>query len=584
MSTKKLNRFIIVVPAVLCIALAGCRTAYTRHKVVAAGPVSEPLDVVESFYSSYASLLDNPMIDRAYRSDGRLTPEFIQKMDAVIASFDKGGYDPFLCAQDIPGEFAFDDALVSGEEATVVVHQVWNPGTEYEFVRDVTVALRRADGQWKINDVICPEPEAADPLPEDQFPFTPGQAVKAFYGWYIWHAREIGSPLADGAYRSSEYLTPRFIQRVDEIIASFNNGGYDPLLCAQDIPGKFTIGKVDVTGETASVELNEIWNPETEYETVSYAVVELQQIDERWLIDDVLCLEWDPLAPISEPPKATTPEEAVRGFYDWYLASSAYDEEAGTRLNPLADGRYRSSEYLAEEFVQKVDGIVASFDKGGYDPILCAQDLPESFTLDEVVLSGDTARLVVHTSFEGHMFTVELQQVTGQWKISDVLCGGDKENDLGVEGWQVLTDESYGFTLRFPEDWTYEEGQVRPPEERADGEKALQRVLFLQPQGWDGVAPPLHVQVTDGTQEEFERLYVPPTSVEKLEVNGLAVTKEVEDIGGVQVTRYVFQSPTDETIRIVVLDSISGFPERAEGNDEVIDTLRRIVQTITFIR
>ena len=291
MISKLLDRFIFVVPAVLCIVLAGCSAAYMAPKVVASGPVSGPMDVVEDFYSSYTSFPGHPMVDGAYRSDERLTPEFIQKVDGIIDSFDKGGYDPFLCAQDIPGEFAFDDAVVSGEEATVLVREIWNPGTEYEFVHDVTVALRRVDGQWKINDVICPGPEAADPLPGDQLPTTPGQAVQAFYGWYIWYAREVGSPLADGAYRSSEYLTPQLIQRVDGIIASFDKGGYDPFLCTQDIPGKFTIGQVDITGETASVELNEIWNPGTEYETVSHALVKLRQIDERWLINDVLCVE-----------------------------------------------------------------------------------------------------------------------------------------------------------------------------------------------------------------------------------------------------------------------------------------------------
>ena len=47
-------------------------------------------------------------------------------MDEIIASFDKGGYDPFLCAQDIPGEFAIEKAVVSGDQASVIVHEIWN--------------------------------------------------------------------------------------------------------------------------------------------------------------------------------------------------------------------------------------------------------------------------------------------------------------------------------------------------------------------------------------------------------------------------------------------------------------------------
>jgi hypothetical protein len=91
-------------------------------------------------------------------------------------------------------------------------------------------------------------------------------------------------------------------------------------------------------------------------------------------------------------------------------------------LNPLSEGSYRSSPYLTAGLVQKVEAIVISFDRGGADPFLCAQDVPESYTLQDVVVSDDIARVVVRTSFPGHGFTVTLQQVDGGWKISDVLC------------------------------------------------------------------------------------------------------------------------------------------------------------------
>jgi hypothetical protein len=79
----------------------------------------------------------------------------IEKVDGIIDSFDRGGYDPFLCAQDVPGEFAVEDAAVSGEEASVVVHGVWNPGTEYESMNDVKVSLLLMEGEWRIADVAC---------------------------------------------------------------------------------------------------------------------------------------------------------------------------------------------------------------------------------------------------------------------------------------------------------------------------------------------------------------------------------------------------------------------------------------------
>ena len=117
--------------------------------------------------------------------------------------------------------------------------------------------------------------------------------------------------------------------------------------------------------------------------------------------------------PVNASPADATPEEVVESFYTWYVDYPG---------NPMVEGAYRSSEYLDEAFVQKVDGIIASFDRGGYDPFLCAQDIPASFTVEDAVVSGDEARVVVRTSFEGHSFTVVLRPVNEQWEISDVLC------------------------------------------------------------------------------------------------------------------------------------------------------------------
>ena len=123
-----------------------------------------PEKVAESFYAPYAAFradstaeFPNPIASKSYRDSDYLSDGFIQKVDEIIASFDKGGYDPFLCAQDIPGAFRFDAARVSddGQTARVVMHQVWNPNTEYENVHDVDVALELVDGVWKISDVIC---------------------------------------------------------------------------------------------------------------------------------------------------------------------------------------------------------------------------------------------------------------------------------------------------------------------------------------------------------------------------------------------------------------------------------------------
>jgi hypothetical protein len=96
------------------------------------------------------------MAEGVYRSSEFLTASFTEKMDAIVASFEGGGYDPFLCTQDVPGDLVVDDQITrAGDAAPVVVHEVWNPGTEYELTSDVIVELQMMDGEWEISKIVC---------------------------------------------------------------------------------------------------------------------------------------------------------------------------------------------------------------------------------------------------------------------------------------------------------------------------------------------------------------------------------------------------------------------------------------------
>jgi hypothetical protein len=426
MKAKQLSLLVLGAALALSIVSAGCRPA-PASSATSDPSTAAPGEVVERFYEWYVGYPGNALVDGAYRSSEYLAGGFVQQVDEIIASFDKGGYDPFLCAQDVPASFTVAPATVSGDEASVVVHEIWNPGTEVELVHDVTVTLRTVDGAWKIVGITCSDPQPVALLPE--------QVVRGFYDWYLGYigdpaVGEMRNPLADGAYRSSEYLVGEFVQKVDQIVASFDKGGYDPFLCAQDVPRSFTVGAAAVSGDEASVVVHEIWNPGTKVESVYDVTVALRMVDGAWKIVDVACGAQESAFPMPEGPIPLTPEGAVGGFYGWYVW---YAHNVG---NPLVDGAYRSSEYLTGEFVQQVDGIIASFDHGGCDPFLCAQDVPESFTVGDAVVSGDRASLVVHTSFEGHAFTVEVSEMNGRWAISDVTCVGPGATDEepAVEG------------------------------------------------------------------------------------------------------------------------------------------------------
>lgn len=124
-----------------------------------------------------------------------------------------------------------------------------------------------------------------------------------------------------------------------------------------------------------------------------------------------------------------TPEQAMQEFYTQWLTHEG---------SPLADKVYRNNGYVTQEFADKVDRIVVSFDKGGYDPILCAQDIPQDMETVNSSVKEDSAVLTVKEKFSGgdRMIEVVMDRVDGQWKIGDVVCqeGESQIGDRAGEG------------------------------------------------------------------------------------------------------------------------------------------------------
>jgi hypothetical protein len=117
-----------------------------------------------------------------------------------------------------------------------------------------------------------------------------------------------------------------------------------------------------------------------------------------------------------------SPEKVVHTFYSWYLDNLGYDVEKDEFRNPLQDGSYKEQNSLTQEFIKHIEEMKA--DGLSADPLLCAQDVPQSFSIKEVDLSpmGEEARVSVETSFEDHEFQVYLQKLSGEWKIAGVIC------------------------------------------------------------------------------------------------------------------------------------------------------------------
>ena len=114
-------------------------------------------------------------------------------------------------------------------------------------------------------------------------------------------------------------------------------------------------------------------------------------------------------------------EQTTREFYDWYLESFD-DRAAGDFHNPLAEKTYQESSLLTGDFKSRVDDLLQSFEQGGYDPFLCAQDIPDSVSIETQEQSAEAATVRVQTSFEGHQFEASLIFDDQSWKIDDILC------------------------------------------------------------------------------------------------------------------------------------------------------------------
>lgn len=149
-----------VLVAVLAVALltAGYLTMQTQ---AAERDAAEAASVTETFYRWYVNYPGNPFAEQAYRESPLVTERFVSEMDAAIEAMraaGPGGADLVLCAQDIPGEMRYGAATVEGDRATATVEQVWNPGTEFEQVRELQVQLQKVEGQWLVDEIVCPLP------------------------------------------------------------------------------------------------------------------------------------------------------------------------------------------------------------------------------------------------------------------------------------------------------------------------------------------------------------------------------------------------------------------------------------------
>lgn len=101
-----------------------------------------PEEVVQKFYNWYLDYKGNPRADKAY-----LESEYLSK-DLKKAFEEAQRYDPALCAQDKPLNFAIDGVTVRGKTAEVIISHTFGL---------YPIELEIIDGQWLITDIKCSE-------------------------------------------------------------------------------------------------------------------------------------------------------------------------------------------------------------------------------------------------------------------------------------------------------------------------------------------------------------------------------------------------------------------------------------------
>lgn len=528
-----------------------------------------PQQVTQSFYEWYLGFtadrgdgsFTNPLVEGLYRNSEYLTARFVADIDETLAGFEVAGFDPILLAQDVPVSFEVpeataDSAAADTDATTVAVHFYWggNPDPSVRMVH-----LVRQDGRWLIDDVTAEEPAAAAPAA----PETPEGVTAAFYDWYLAHIGDPASddfrnPMVDKAYHDAPYLTESFVGYVDELLAGFQGGGYDPFLCAQAIPTHVTPELAFVRGETASVVVFSSFPNQR-------VTVDLRPEGDSWVITNITC--------------ANDPAGVATAFYTWYLGYIRSGAEGEPR-NPLVDKAYRDHPLLAEALVEEVDQLLEGFDQGGYDPFLLAQDIPQNFTVDPGVIENTA---VVHLKFgpdSVRHLLITIDERRDIIAISDAEAPSDEapsdeapESDQPLEtDAGLLTDERFAFSFAYPADWVVVSETVAGPGVPDDW--PVQALWLVMPpdvaealQSASGppdpdapvIVPPFQVEAVVGDEQAMERVYPDFAAATSAEFSGNDALIVRVDPG---YTHIIFPHPTQPDTWIVFTDWVTEFPGR----------------------
>jgi hypothetical protein len=391
-------------------------------------------------------------------------------------------------------------------------------------------------------------------------------------------AENFRNPMVDKAYHDTPYLTESFVGHIDELLEGFHSetggAGYDPFLCAQAIPTEMTPDVTFARNGTSSVVVRSSFPNHM-------VTVDLRPEGESWVITNITC--------------AMDPSGVAIAFYTWYLGYIG-DRATGDFRNPLVDEAYHDQPLLSESWIKSVDETLAGFDRGGFDPFLMAQDIPQDFSVDPGMVEGTA---VVHLQFGPdcvkHLLVTmdetgrKIAAIAENMALSDVTPAGDSEGSSVSQS--VFVDSEYGFSFSYPAEWVLDEMNMGGPGMPDDWPVLAGWLLmpmdvaeYLDSQSGppDPDAPvivaPFNVEVVVGDTAAMERVYYDFADGETAMINGHEATILRRDPG---YTHVIFAHPLHADLWVIFTDWVTDFIGREEQGaiaapvwDSILNTLR----------
>lgn len=241
------------------------RDFYNWYLVTASGGLDEPVV--------------NPLVERLYHDHSFLTDDLKARVDAMGEGDMGFMFDPFVCAQDVPGYVRVYASTLAPEAANVVVEMDY-PGNPRG--NTVLVSLKPVEQQWMIDTITCSmEPEAVAAL---------------VYSQYILHVDYMlrhGSS-ASIAFEWSTFAWDHYMMDDlrNDLVEQLNGSDLraDPFLCAQDLPA-YVEGEVQSLGEnSATINITGYWlsGPDM-FEAYPLAVLEMIRDEGSWKLSGQTC-------------------------------------------------------------------------------------------------------------------------------------------------------------------------------------------------------------------------------------------------------------------------------------------------------